>query len=146
MTVALNWWIYTRRKMQQRNEAHIISPIPLFPLYIMAAKNNFPAWYVFLSASCHLKLAFLMSFGFMSGDAFNILLILQHKQLWHAGNSEHPQPSPPITPFINLTLQWISRENFTVSLTFHSFLCFMNIYICCVSHFTCLLPSQTADS
>lgn len=49
--------------MQQRNEAHVISLIPLFPLYIMAAKNNFPAWYVFLSASCLLKLAFLMSFG-----------------------------------------------------------------------------------
>lgn len=45
------------------NEAHVISPIPLFPLYIVAAKNNFPAWCVVLPASCHLKLGFLMSFG-----------------------------------------------------------------------------------
>lgn len=32
-----------QQKNEAGNEAHVISPIPLFPLYVVAAKNNFPA-------------------------------------------------------------------------------------------------------
>jgi len=81
----------------------------------------------------------------MSGDAFNMLLILQHKQLRHVGNSEHPQPSPPITPFISPTLQWIPRENFTVSLNISQLPMFHeDIYTLCFTfHLFAALPNTS---
>lgn len=127
-----------QQKNEAGNEAHVISPIPQVPLYIVAVvRTTFLLDMLFFLPAASLNYTFLCHFvvrifGFMSGDAFNMLLILQHKQLWHVGNSEHPQPSPPITPFISPTLRWIPRENFTVSLNisqlpmFHAY-----IYMLC---------------